>query len=148
MPNNTLSEAAVTDILSSIITEIVRELEIAGCSLPPLPPGWSRGHNRRTYWHEHDSHTSTSLDPRFLPPQWEMRLDLDGKPYFASHVMKLTTFVDPRGLPANWRMLVEDATGKVYFANDTLHCAHDPARVHPPCQSRIPAALVTNPSRK
>jgi len=65
---------------------------------------------------------STIVDPRFLPRNWEMRLDDSGTPYFISHEFQGSTYVDPRGLPPGWRLIVEqveqDGLGRACFASD------------------------------
>ena len=40
--------------------------------------------------------TMPAMDPRYLPPLWEMRHDDAGTPYFLSHEFQLSTYVDPR----------------------------------------------------
>ena len=99
-------------------------LAAAGHKLPPLPPGWTdatgnRGSERPSFVHQQGT---TSMDPRFMPANWEMRLDDACTPYFHSHEFQLSTYVDPRGLPPGWRLCVaSEAESRACFVSDDGH---------------------------
>jgi len=89
-----------------------------------LPPPWEkrREQNRpgerrgRAYFLDPRSKRTTWRDPRFLPENWDQRVDAQsGKVYFQFHRTKQTTYVDPRGCPVGWDMRLS-REGEIYFA--------------------------------
>ena len=103
--------------------ETTTRLAASGSALPPLPPGWTiepaEGGGVPRFANVEGS---TIVDPRFLPRNWEMRLDDSGTPYFISHEFQGSTYVDPRGLPPGWRLMIEQVEqvveGRACFASD------------------------------
>ncbi|CAE6352533.1 unnamed protein product [Rhizoctonia solani] len=79
--------------------------------LSPLPPGWERRQTElgRTYYVDHNTHTTTWSRPPFdgeayeneagpLPAGWEVRHTPDQRPFFVDHNTRTTTWIDPRPL--------------------------------------------------
>lgn len=64
---------------------------------------------------DHRTKKTTWQDPRFLPRNWDQRIDpISNRVYFAYHKTRQTTFVDPRGLPPGWEMRLS-REGTEYF---------------------------------
>lgn len=87
-----------------------------------MPPPWEKRRERagerggRTYFADPRSRRTTWKDPRFLPENWDQRIDPQtGKVYFRYHKTRQTTYVDPRGCPADWEVRLS-RNGEVYFA--------------------------------
>lgn len=89
-----------------------------------LPPPWEKRHERaagagtagRLYFADPRSRRTTWKDPRFLPENWDQRIDPQtGKVYFQYHKTRQITYVDPRGCPPGWDMRLSK-TGDIYFA--------------------------------
>jgi len=88
-----------------------------------LPPPWekrrehSTGERRgRAYFLDPRSKRTTWRDPRFLPENWDQRVDPQtGKVYFQFHRTRQTTYADPRGCPVGWDMRLS-REGEIYFA--------------------------------
>eukprot|EP00397_Hematodinium_sp_SG-2012_P029932 GEMP01031662.1.p1 GENE.GEMP01031662.1~~GEMP01031662.1.p1 ORF type:complete len:508 (+),score=86.38 GEMP01031662.1:371-1894(+) len=51
-----------------------------------------------------------------LPPYWEMKKTLLGRPYFIDHRTMRTTWKDPRFLPENWDQRIDPDNGNIYYA--------------------------------
>merc|ERR1711924_554627 len=88
-----------------------------------LPPPWelkrerpNSGAHGRVYFADPRSRRTTWKDPRFLPENWDQRIDPQtGKVYFQYHKTRQTTYVDPRGCPSGWEMRLSK-NGDIYFA--------------------------------
>jgi len=86
-----------------------------------LPPPWEKrreraGDRARVYFADPRSRKTTWKDPRFLPENWDQRIDaLSGKVYYQYHKTRETTYVDPRGCPPGWDMRLSK-NGEIYFA--------------------------------
>lgn len=118
---------------SRVYKETLNRLRASGKEIQSVPPDWSvitdeRGNPvfapRIPPVNDLDRSTHgapTPLDPRFLPPAWEMRLDRNNVPYFVSHALEATTYTDPRGLPKGWRLCIEPIPegGRPCFMCDT-----------------------------
>merc|ERR1712228_540576 len=62
------------------------------------------------------SRRTTWKDPRFLPENWDQRIDAQsGKVFFQYHKTRETTYMDPRGCPYGWDMRLSKV-GEIYFA--------------------------------
>eukprot|EP00747_Dinoflagellata_sp_TGD_P167614 gnl/TRDRNA2_/TRDRNA2_192315_c0_seq1.p1 gnl/TRDRNA2_/TRDRNA2_192315_c0~~gnl/TRDRNA2_/TRDRNA2_192315_c0_seq1.p1 ORF type:complete len:540 (+),score=98.41 gnl/TRDRNA2_/TRDRNA2_192315_c0_seq1:103-1722(+) len=74
---------------------------------------WGTG---RPYFADPRSRRTTWKDPRFMPENWDQRIDpQSGKVYFQYHKTRQTTYMDPRGCPPGWDMRLSKS-GDPYFA--------------------------------
>lgn len=88
-----------------------------------VPPPWEKRGGRasdrtgnRMYFVDPRSRRSTYKDPRFVPQNWDQRIDpATGKVYFHYHKVRGSTYIDPRGCPKDWEMRLSK-DGDVYFA--------------------------------
>lgn len=86
-----------------------------------LPPPWEKKRERagdrcRTAYVDPRSRRTTWKDPRFLPENWDQRIDAQtGKVYFKYHKTRQTTYVDPRSCLPGWDMRLSKE-GDIYFA--------------------------------
>lgn len=86
-----------------------------------LPPGWeSVTSNGEEYYIDHNSSTTTWLDPRDrdLPPNWRMVLN-DGRLKFIDVKTGTISGTDPRPfqLPHGWEMRQDTSNDRVYYVN-------------------------------
>jgi len=89
-----------------------------------LPPPWEKRRDRggergggRVYFADPRSRRTTWKDPRFVPENWDQRIDpTTGKVCFQYHKTRQSTAQDPRGCPPGWDMRLSK-TGEVYFAH-------------------------------
>ncbi|CAD7958045.1 unnamed protein product [Amoebophrya sp. A120] len=103
----------------NLFSNVELDMEIETPDDIELPPNWEqrRASNGRPYFADHVSKKTTWKDPRFMPDNWDQRLDpITGKVYFAYHKTRQTTFVDPRGMPPGWEMRLS-SQGTEYFAH-------------------------------
>lgn len=87
-----------------------------------LPPPWEKRRERggngggRMYFADPRSRRTTWKDPRFMPENWDQRIDaVTGKVHFLYHKTRQSTYMDPRGCPHGWDMRLSK-NGDVYFA--------------------------------
>jgi hypothetical protein len=88
-----------------------------------LPPPWEKRRERasdrpgnRMYFVDPRSRRTTYKDPRFVPENWDQRIDANtGKVVFQYHKTKGYTYIDPRGCPKDWEMRLSK-DGEIYFA--------------------------------
>jgi len=88
-----------------------------------VPPPWEKRGGRasdrsgnRMYFVDPRSRRTTYKDPRFVPQNWDQRIDpATGKVYFHYHKVRGSTYIDPRGCPKDWEMRLSK-DGDVYFA--------------------------------
>merc|ERR1712232_57563 len=84
----------------------------------PLPMPWEQleSESGRTYFADPRARKTTWKDPRFLPADWEQRINpKDGRVYFQYSRTRKTTYTDPRGCPSGGDMRLS-RTGDVYFS--------------------------------
>lgn len=85
-----------------------------------LPPPWEKRREQapkgKMYFHDPRSKRATWKDPRFMPENWDQRIDPNnGRVYYQYHKTRNTTYQDPRGCPNSWDMRLSKQ-GEVYFA--------------------------------
>merc|ERR1712178_34883 len=88
-----------------------------------VPPPWEKRGGRasdrsgnRMYFVDPRARRSTYKDPRFVPQNWDQRIDpATGKVYFHYHKVRGSTYIDPRGCPRDWETRLSK-DGDVYFA--------------------------------
>lgn len=56
------------------------------------------------------------MNNQALPPNWEMRLDPQGRPYYVDHSTQTTTWERPQPLPAGWERR-KDPQGRIYYVD-------------------------------
>jgi len=102
------------DLDSKAIWEALEQID--------LPPPWEKRRERgdvsggRMYFADPRSRKTTWKDPRFLPENWDQRIDPQtGKVYYQYHKTRTTTYADPRGCPKDWDMRLSKS-GEIYFA--------------------------------
>jgi len=100
-------------------------LPCADLKVVDLPPYWEM---KKTPWGKPyfvDHRTITWKDPRFLPENWDQRIDPDnGKVYYAYHKTRQTTYKDPRGCATeHWDMRLSKK-GQVYYIFTPRKLAH------------------------
>merc|ERR1712139_165568 len=70
----------------------------------------------RMYFVDPRSRRTTYKDPRFVPENWDQRIDAaTGKVFFHYHKVRGNTYIDPRGCPKEWEMRLSK-DGDVYFS--------------------------------
>jgi len=103
----------VDDLDDKMIFEALESIE--------LPPPWEKrmdraGDRPRVYFADPRSRRTTWKDPRFLPENWDQRIETcSGKVYWQYHRTKQHTHQDPRYCPCGWDMRLSKA-GDIYFA--------------------------------
>jgi len=89
-----------------------------------MPPPWEKrratgppgSNNNRMYFVDPRSRRTTYKDPRFVPENWDQRIDAaTGKVYFHYHKVRGSTYIDPRGCPKDWEMRLSK-DGDAFFA--------------------------------
>ncbi len=86
-----------------------------------LPPGWeSVATDGEEYYIDHNSSTTTRIDPRYgkLPPGWRMEFN-DGRLQFIDKKTGTTSGTDPRPfhLPHGWEMRQDTSNDRIYYVN-------------------------------
>jgi len=68
---------------------------------PQVQPQYSQGYGptTQTYAPPPLPAQNLSAQHKLLPPGWEVRIDVQGRPYFVDHNTKITTYDDPRLVP-------------------------------------------------
>jgi E3 ubiquitin-protein ligase NEDD4 len=123
MDHNTPSTTWIRPSSNRAVNHQAQKGETTTTGSGSLPAGWEERYTPagRPYWVDHNSRTTTWVDPRHqttlhvigpngqsspqrqtisqlgpLPPGWEMRLTSAARVYFVDHIAKRTTWDDPR----------------------------------------------------
>ena len=124
-------------VASGSIAEVTKDI-----SETPLPRGWEQqvDNKGRTYYLDHNTHTTTWVRPSAsaplldddedlppLPGGWEWRIDSKGRKYYLDHNTRTTTWTRPPPLdvaakelgplPVGWEIRVLPGNRSTYFVD-------------------------------
>jgi len=106
-----------------------------------LPPNWTARRDRvsgRRYFIDGISKRATWIDPRYLPENWDQRVNDKGDVVYAYHKTSKVGNLDPRGMASGWSMRLSQE-GKAYFVYGPTRksCFNDPRGLCPGVEAKL-----------